>query len=144
VSRELAKAVYNRRAAQQQNEQIEGMGGVAAEPPFRDIVVMLLGSDEQRRQLHNLLLAGRAGMCADLSDVCSRAKTCNTKATTHAFVSPSLLDTDTRTAQTSSGRDTMRIETRKVMRQLQDHGLRYLREDCIVEMLIEGPSLSRR
>ena len=100
---------------------------MAAEPPFKDMVVMLLVSDEQRRQLHNLW-----------------AKTCNTKATTHAFVSPSLIDMDSRTAQISLGGDTMRIESRKMMRQLQDHGLRYVREDCIVEMLIEGPSLSRR
>jgi len=144
VSRELAKAVFKRRAAQQQNEQIEGMGGVAAEPPFKGMVVMLLVSDDKRRQLHNLLLAGGAEMCADLADVCSGAKTCNVKATTHAFVSPSLLDTDTRTAQNWSGGDTMRIEARKVMRQLQDHGLRCLKEEFIVDMLIEGPSLSRR
>ena len=53
VSRELAKAVYKRRAAQQQNEQLEGMGGVAAEPPFKGMVVMLLVSDDKRQQLHN-------------------------------------------------------------------------------------------
>lgn len=144
VSRELAKAVYKRRAAQQQNEQIEGMGGVAAEPPFKGMVVMLLVSDDKRRQLHNLLLAGGADLCPDLMDVCSGAKTFNMKATTHAFVSPSLLERDSKAAQIWSGGDAIRRQARKVMRDLEDHGVRCLREEFIVDMLIEGPSLSRR
>ena len=146
VSRELAKAVYKRRVAQQQNEQIEGMGGVAAEPPFKGMVVMLLVSDAKRRQLHNLLLAGGADMCPDLADVCSGAKTLNLKATTNAFVSPSLLDSgsDPQTSQLWSGGAKMMQQARRLMRDLADHGVRCLREEFVVDMLIEGPSLSRR
>jgi hypothetical protein len=144
VSRELAKAVYKRRAAQQQNEAIEGMGGVAAEPPFKGMVVMLLVSDDKRRQLHNLLLAGGAEMCPDLVDVCSGAKTFNMKHTTHAFVSPSLLGTGIATAENWTGGDALKRQARKMMRELEDHGVRCLREEFIVDMLIEGPSLRRR
>lgn len=146
VSKELARAVFKRRAAQQQNEQIEGMGGVAAEPPFKGMVVMLLVSDEKRKQLHNLLLAGGAEMCPDLADVCSGAKICNMKATTHAFASPNLFETDSQfcTAQNWVGGEAMKKQARKVMRELEEHGVRCLREEFIVDMLIEGPSLSRR
>ncbi len=146
VSRELAKAVYKRRAAQQQNEQIEGMGGVAAEPPFKGMVVMLLVSDDKRRQLHNLLLAGGADVCPDLADVCSGAKTLNMKATTHAFVSPSLLDSgsDAQAPQEWAGGEKMMRQARRLVRDLADHGVRCLREEFVVDMLIEGPSLSRR
>jgi hypothetical protein len=144
VSRELAKAVYKRRAAQQQSEQLEGMGGVAAEPPFKGMIVMLLVSDDKRRQLHNLLLAGGAELCPDLADVCCGKKTVNFKTTTHAFVSPSLLDKDAQTAQSWVGGDETRKKARKMMHDLEDHGVRCLREEFIVDMLIEGSSLSRR
>jgi hypothetical protein len=144
VSRELAKAVYKRRAAQQQNEQLEGMGGVAAEPPFKGMVVMLLVSDDKRRQLHNLLVAGGADMCPDIVDVCVRGKTFNMKATTHAFVSPSLLDSGSHDDGKWAGGESLKRQAREVMRELEDHGVRCLREEFIVDMLIEGPSLTRR
>lgn len=144
VSRELAKAVYKRRAAQQQNEQLEGMGGVAAEPPFKGMVVMLLISDDKRQQLHNLLVAGGAEMCPDLVDVCTRGKTFNMKATTHAFVSPSLLEHGDQGASKWAGGESLKRHARKVMRELEEHGVRCLREEFIVDMLIEGPSLRRR
>jgi hypothetical protein len=108
------------------------------------MVVMLLVSDDKRRQLHNLLLAGGAEMCPDLLEVCSGATALNMKATTHAFVSPSLLDSDAQAAQCWSGGEKMMRQARKVMRDLEDHGVRCLREEFIVDMLIEGPSLSRR
>jgi hypothetical protein len=126
--------------------QIEGMGGVAAESPFKGMVVMLLVSDAKRRQLHNLLLAGGADVCPDLADVCSGAKTLNMKATTHAFVSPSLLDSgsDAQAPQQWAGGEKMMRQARRLVRDLAGHGVRCLREEFVVDMLIEGPSLSLR
>ena len=146
VGRGLGKAVYKRRVAQQQNEQLEGMGGVAAQPPFSGMVVMLLVSDDKRRQLRNLLIAGGADMCPDLEDVCNGTKTVNMKAATHAFVSPSLLglNTDQSAKTLWSGGDAMQRQARTLMRDLEDHGVRCLREEFIVDMLVEGASISRR